>query len=212
MSRALETQDIQRSLREYGYAPNVEFVAKLQLYIALLLRWNEKISLTRVVQPIDIVRFHFGESLMVLSLPNLQSGRLADVGSGAGFPAFPLAMAVPALHVTLIEANAKKAAFLSEVRRRLEQDNVKIYHGRSESLPQTQCFDFVSSRAVSDQEELLKWSEARLGESGRVLLWIGAAAAQRIRTSDRWKWESQLRIPRTKERLILVGTPRRVTR
>ena len=99
--------------------PASELCERIRTYISLLLRWNQSISLTTVTNSDEILRFHFGESLFAASAFSLENGRLADVGSGAGFPGLPLAMLLPDLNVTLIESNAKKFTFLSEVVREL---------------------------------------------------------------------------------------------
>ncbi len=107
---------IESTLRPYGVAIESEVADKIRAYVALLLKWNKAISLTTVTDPVEILKFHFGESIFAAAVANLVRSRLADVGSGAGFPGSPLAIVVPSLDVTLIESNAKKCAFLSEVR------------------------------------------------------------------------------------------------
>ena len=128
--------DIASLLAPYYGVDSQHFSDQIRIYIALLLEWNRKISLTAVTDPADIVRFHFGESLFAASALEILNGRLADVGSGAGFPGIPLAMAIPRIQATLIEANAKKAAFLSEVARRLQLSNVSVVRSRMEDATQ----------------------------------------------------------------------------
>jgi 16S rRNA (guanine527-N7)-methyltransferase len=108
----LTNLQIERLLRGYGAATSPELTVKFNAYIELLLKWNRKIALTTVTDPEEIVKFHFGESLFATSHYNLENSRLADVGTGAGFPGLALALAIPTLSVTLIESNLKKCAFL----------------------------------------------------------------------------------------------------
>src|SRR5271170_2215417 len=137
------------TLRQYGAAVAPEFAEKVRAYISLLLKWNKTISLTTVTDPIEILKFHFGESIFAASVVNFSQSRLADVGSGAGFPGLPLAMVVPDLTVTLIESNAKKCAFLSEAVRGLQLPNVTVFRGRMESLPRgSDPLDFIAARAL----------------------------------------------------------------
>src|SRR5689334_6164175 len=111
----LSSADLAPLLTPYYPMYSVHLGDRIRAYIALLSEWNRKISLTAVTDPIEIVKFHFGESLFAAYTLEIGDGRLADVGSGAGFPGIPIALAVPCVQVTLIEANAKKAAFLYEV-------------------------------------------------------------------------------------------------
>jgi 16S rRNA (guanine527-N7)-methyltransferase len=106
----------------------------IQKYISVLLRWNKKIALTAITDPLDIVRFHFGESMFGAPAVPIRKGRLADVGTGAGFPGLPLKLLVPSLDLVLIESNAKKASFLSECIRELNLTGVDVYRGRVEEI------------------------------------------------------------------------------
>jgi len=92
-------------------------LGNISIYIDLLLKWNARINLTAVRNPEEIVTRHFGESFFAaqLLLPSGLEGAVIDLGSGAGFPGLPLAMFAPAIQVTLIESNHRKAAFLNEV-------------------------------------------------------------------------------------------------
>src|SRR5271156_5159350 len=118
----LKTSDIQADLEPYGIEASSDLCTSIQRYIALLLQWSKRISLTTVTDPVKIVRFHFGESLFAASAVPIRGGRLADVGSGAGFPGLALRLAVADLSAALIESNVNKATFLSEIVRDLKLD------------------------------------------------------------------------------------------
>ena len=179
--RILSNERISEILQQYSVSADAKssLVDGIQLYISLLLQWNRSISLTTVMDPEEIVRFHFGESFFAASAVPITSGRLADVGSGAGFPGLPLKILVPAIELTLIESNAKKATFLEEVRRRLELGRIHIFRGRMEEFggdgdsKPVEPFDFVTTRAFGQFEELLAWSGAHLANSGKIVLWLG---------------------------------------
>ena len=116
----------------------------LRRHMELLLHWNSKINLTSVRDPREIVRRHFGESLFLAACLDFDTGTLVDIGSGGGFPGFPVAVAKPGLTVTLVESVAKKAAFLKEVSR--DVANVRVFRGRFENLDAT--FDWAVVRWV----------------------------------------------------------------
>src|ERR1700683_5543907 len=108
MIAAISNSFIGDTLRPYGLALEPGIADKIRAYISLLLKWNKKLSLTTVENPEEILKFHFGESIFAASAANFSQSRLADVGSGAGFPGLPLALIVPSQEVTLIESNTKK--------------------------------------------------------------------------------------------------------
>ena len=192
-------------LAPYYGVDSQRFSDQIRIYIALLLEWNRKISLTAVTDPADIVRFHFGESLFAASALEILNGRLADVGSGAGFPGIPLAMAIPRIQATLIEANAKKAAFLSEVARRLQLSNVSVVRSRMEDATKIGDFDFVCARAMGKHAGLIRWSLGKITQKGRLVLFLGERDAQQVRNMGGWNWELPIRIPGTSRRYILSG-------
>ena len=126
----ISNEAILRALEPYNFFASAEFCEKIRTYASLLLMWNRSISLTTVTEPLEILKIHFGESLFAISEVPISNGRLADVGSGAGFPGMALAIANFSLGVTLIESNAKKCTFLSEVARALELSNVTVTRSR----------------------------------------------------------------------------------
>ena len=205
--KILSDAHIGQVLRDYGVTPEAELCERIRVYMSLLLRWNQSISLTTVTSPDAILRFHFGESFFGASALSLKNGRLADVGSGAGFPGLPLAMFLPGLDVTLIESNAKKFAFLSEVVRELALPNAIPVRTRIEDFDrQGPPFDFVSARAVGQFEILLQWSQRELDNSGSVLLWIGQDDIARISATLGWIWSEPVAIPGSERRLLLSGS------
>ena len=197
---------IDEILSSYGCAPQIGLSDRVLVYIELLMKWSRKISLTTLADPLEIVRFHFGESLFAISRVEMQRSRLADVGTGAGFPGLPLAMAVPSLEVTLIESNAKKCAFLAEVIRKLEIRNATIYRGRMESFSnENRRFGFVTARALGHFDELLDWSKLHLAARGKLLLWLGAEHATELLSRIDWEWQPPIKIPETSRRVLLIG-------
>ena len=161
-------------LSEYGMVPDAAMAEKIQVYVSLLRRWNERVALTAVTDLKQILRFHFGESVCAAKQGLIEKGRLADVGSGAGFPGIPLSLVCPALEVTLIEPNLKKCVFLGEVKRKLSLVNVEISRGRMEDYLGTEL-DIVTSRAVGRPASLFEFCRAKLNPMGKLVMWLGMA-------------------------------------
>jgi 16S rRNA (guanine527-N7)-methyltransferase len=181
---------------------------KINAYIDILLRWNTKISLTTVTDPVEIVRFHFGESLFASQLLQDEKSRLADVGSGAGFPGLALALALPSLGFTLIESNKKKCSFLAEVIRATGIENALVFQGRMESMNSgTAQFDFMTSRAFGHFDELLPWAREHLTPGGKLLLWLGDLDSRQLSSRKGWDWQCPLPIPGSSQRVLLSGSP-----
>jgi 16S rRNA (guanine527-N7)-methyltransferase len=204
---AIDGEQIRELLQSYGFSAAPEYCDRVVTYIGLLLRWNKKISLTTVTEALEIIRFHFGESLAAIKAAGIKDGRLADVGSGAGFPGMPIAMATPGLETLLIESNAKKAAFLAEVKREIRVENVTIHRGRSESVRKSEKFDFVTARAVGKHGEVLDWARSRLLPSGKVVLWVSSEAFPALGRLDAWRWQEPVHLAGTKDRFVLIGSP-----
>jgi len=201
-------QLIDKILREYGVTALTPLVRTgIQRYISLLLRWNQKISLTTITDPIDIVRLHFAESMFAGSAVPIPNGRLADVGTGAGFPGLPLKLLIPSLNLVLVEPTAKKASFLAECVRELNLTDVEVLRTRFEDLETTgPHFDFITARALGDYAELVEWAERQLAPRGSLVLWLGERYADEIKMASSLEWRSPIPIPHSERRVLLVGT------
>ena len=184
-----------------------EALENIQAYIELLTAWNQSISLTAIDDKLEIVARHFGESIFARAAVPIRSGRLADVGSGAGFPGLPLKIVSEALDVVLLEPNLKKCAFLNEVKRALALDNVEVSRSRYEEYGTGGAFDFVCARALGDYRRLLRWAKTALGPDGRVVLWLGEEDSILVGRTRDWSWDLPIRIPESSRRVIQVGRP-----
>ena len=205
----LSDTQINEALKPYGILPAPDLTAGIRTYIEVLLKWNKTISLTTVAKVDEILAFHFCESLFALPMLPVEKSRLADVGSGAGFPGVPLGMARPSLDVTLIEPNVKKFTFLNEVIRQLSLANVSAIRGRMGDLQfSNQEFEVVTARAVGQFDDLLGWAKARISLGGKLILWIGDEDMKQTLSDKRFEWSSPERIPRTDRRFVLSGTSR----
>lgn len=144
---------------------------KLLAYLDLLAKWNRTYNLTAVRDPEAMVSRHLLDSLAVL--PYLHGATLADLGSGAGLPAIPLAIARPGLAVTLVESNGKKARFLREAVRGLQLANVRVAQSRVQDT--AGAFDSVTARAFASLADMLAWGGHLLAPDGRWLALKGRA-------------------------------------
>jgi 16S rRNA (guanine527-N7)-methyltransferase len=202
----ISDSSIMNVLQVYDFNADNRYVANMKKYAALLKRWNQRISLTTITSVAEVVQRHFGESVFALRFADLSSGRLADVGSGAGFPALAIKLACPGLSMRLYEANRKKCAFLHEVVRELEMENIEIISRRTtESSKPAPFANFVTARALGSYEELLEWAESSLLPGGLIILWLGLEDSDQIRMVEGWKWRPAVPIPRTKSRVIQIG-------
>jgi 16S rRNA (guanine527-N7)-methyltransferase len=126
---------------------------RLSAYLDLLLKWNARTNLTAILDPEEIIRRHFCESLFAgqhMGPPQQLPDTLLDLGSGAGFPGLPIAILHPEIRVTLAESQNKKSTFLREAVRTLDLQNIEIWPARAESMPPSRQFHTVTMRAVDN--------------------------------------------------------------
>ncbi|HYA98153.1 MAG TPA: 16S rRNA (guanine(527)-N(7))-methyltransferase RsmG [Methylomirabilota bacterium] len=202
----LDGNRVCRAMAEFGIALTSEQVAQILSYLRLLLAWNEKINLTAIRDPVEILYRHFCESMFAAARVPIEAGRLADVGSGAGFPGLPLKILQPKLHVFLIESNVKKAAFLAEVVRELNLSEARVLVARYEELgEEVGPLDFVCSRAVGEMDRLLTWATGVSLSAQHVVLWAGSRDVAGIQSHSAWRWREPILVPHSLRRVVLVG-------
>lgn len=205
----LSPREIAHGLSPFVRQPLAESqLLSIAKYLDLLKRWNQTVPLTSIEDDAEMVARHFGESIFVGSLLPIRRGRLADVGSGAGVPGFPLKIVFPELQVTLIESNIKKCAFLREVQTVLGLNDVEVVRSRYEDFPAAPAtFDFVSARALGGYKRLLQWSKAVLRPQGRVILSLGTEDSTLLSRTKGWHWDLPVSIPESRRRVALIGSP-----
>jgi 16S rRNA (guanine527-N7)-methyltransferase len=207
--RAVSNEQIKRALSVFGISPSSDQIGMVREYVLLLLKWNQTMSLTTVTDPDEILTRHFGESMFASKLLPVENCRLADVGTGPGFPGLPLKILSPTMELVLIESNNKKYAFLAEVVRALGLSGVEVIPKRFEQIrPETLRVNLVSARALGEFKQLLRWSAQALQTGGHVMLWLGADDLTRITNNPEWIWEPATRIPDSQRRFILIGHPK----
>lgn len=176
------------------FALTAEQEAALEAHLDLLMRWNKSLNLTAIRNREEAIERHYCEALFLGA--RLPAGvlRIADVGSGAGFPGFPVAVLRPECSVTLIESHQRKAAFLKEASRKVP--NVRVLAKRAEDVVET--FDWVISRAVSyaDLGGFLK----RLAPNADLL-----SGAEVPPVSLGFRWEAPVALPWGDQRFLWTG-------
>ena len=202
----MDTARIEGLLRPFVTGLSAAQLNNISTYIDILLRWNERINLTAVRVPDEIVTRHWGESLFVAQhlLAGGEALAVADIGSGAGFPGLALALYAPAARVTLIEAQQRKATFLKEAARALRLTNVDIFSGRAEDYPEQS--DLVTLRAVEKLAGVLPVAAEPVRSRGRLALLLGEAQLAAARKLSGFAWADPIAIPQSRARVLLVGT------
>lgn len=198
------TSEIVAALAPFGVQVGERLAQQVRVYLRTLLFWNQKVNLTAITEPGEVLRRHFGESMFGAEWLARTDGVLADVGSGAGFPGLALKLVCPALRVKLIEPTTKKAVFLSEVVRALGLSGVEVVRARTEELADMKA-DAITARAVGDLAGVLGWSGKALPDGGQVLLWLGADDAKRAASIPGWEWAGPVAIPESSSRVLLSG-------
>jgi len=153
--------------------------------MSILLTWNERINLTAIRDPLEILNRHFCECMYAASTVPVEDGRLADVGSGAGFPGLPLKIIRPGLQVVLIESNVKKATFLAEVIRDLGLAGARVLVSRYEELTEEVApLDFVCSRALGEFVPFLEWRIRKRLQRNRLSSGLGPGTCRKSKSTD----------------------------
>jgi 16S rRNA (guanine527-N7)-methyltransferase len=197
---------IRHSMTEFGIELNEEQIAAVRQYMGLLLKWNDKINLTSIHDPLEILYRHFCESMFAAVAVPLQKGRLADVGSGGGFPGLPLKIIRPDLEVFLVESNIKKATFLAEVVRELGLSGARVLVSRYEELSEEVApLDFVCSRALGEYTNFLTWARSERVAANEAILWVGGNDIEEVVTIEGWEWHDPIAMSHSLRRFLLVG-------
>lgn len=207
-------------IEELGLNLSVSNIADLELFLQEMGRWNQIHNLTAIEGEQDSVRLHLIDSIAVLPIMRQflkgPSPKIADLGSGGGLPAIPIAIVQPEWRLSLIEAVRKKTAFLQHVRGKLKLHNIEVLAERVEDVAtqQTAQFDAVISRAFTNLARFLDLSLPFLKTNGLVFAMKGKRADEEMQAvcMDDWQLlaDEPLRIPNLSvERRLLVLRPMR---
>ena len=205
--KPLPEETMRHAMNEFQIPINDRQILLIQKYMRILRQWNEKLNLTAIRDPLEILYRHFCECMYAAVAVPGDFGRLADIGSGAGFPGIPLKIARPEMQLFLVESNIKKGTFLAEVIRELELADAKVLISRYEELSEELApLDYVCSRAVGEFKPFLDWASSDRLSARRTLLWIGGRDLEEVRKSPHWDWQEPVSVPQSLRRYLLVGT------
>jgi len=168
--------DLVRGLQAMDLDP--AFADPLWAYLALLARWNRTYNLTAIRDPREMVTRHLLDSLAMR--PYIEQGTLADLGTGPGLPGIPLAITRPALRVTLVESNGKKARFMREVVRQLGLGNARVAESRAEALDEPGAYDHLTARAMDTLAGIVEVGGHLLKPGGTLLAMKGVYPHEEI--------------------------------
>jgi 16S rRNA (guanine527-N7)-methyltransferase len=172
--------------RELGIELTDEQVGQLVAHLDLLDDWNTRMNLTAIRERSQQITKHLLDSLTMR--PWLQGPRVADIGSGAGFPGIPLAIVAPEMHFALVESVGKKCRFLEHVRDTLALPNLEVVQSRAEDYRPAERFDTVLARAVGPVADLVKFAGGLVAGGGRFLAMKGRYPQEELaRKLNGWK-------------------------
>lgn len=186
----MTSNDLAARLKECGIPFDPELPEKLLRYHALLMDWNTRMDLTAVTDEAEMMDRHYVDSLMALRFGLIpRKGRIIDVGTGAGFPGMPLALACPDVQVTLMDAQQKRLTFLQAVIDELQLRNVTLVHSRAEDgarLPlHREQYDLAVARAVAPLAVLAEYLLPYVRVGGSALCWKGPALQEEMQQGRR---------------------------
>ena len=186
---------LQQGLREMGLELPPPAETKLLNFLELLEKWNKTYNLTAVRDPEQMVPRHLLDSLSVL--PYLHGLRVLDIGTGAGLPGIPLALARPDLEFTLLDSNAKKTRFATQALHELGLNNVAVVQERVEKFHPAEKFDTLIARAFASIPDMLAASRHLCAPNGRFLVMKGVFPQEELAAvTDGYRAEvKQLTIP-----------------
>ncbi len=206
---ATDRQYLEQGAQRLGVALSSAQTDRLLGLLDELERWNRAYNLTAVRERSAMVVLHLLDSLSVL--PALHGTEVLDIGTGAGFPGLPLAIADPARQFTLLDSNGKKIRFVQHALRRLAVDNVSAAHSRVEDYRPARGFDTVIGRAFAPAGRFLSGCSHLLAPGGQILMMKGRDPhAELTGLDDDWHAEVEaLHVPELDQARHLIRLTRR---
>jgi len=183
MDKEYFSKRIKELSNEIGILLKEEQIEKFYIYMQLLIDWNEKVNLTAIVEPEEIILKHFIDSITIAK--NIDKNtKLIDVGTGAGFPGIPLKIIREDIDVCLLDSLNKRINFLNEVVSKLKLNKIEAIHGRAEELGRNkkyrEKFDYATSRAVANLATLSEYLMPFIKENGYCISMKGNSIEEEL--------------------------------
>ncbi|UQZ84496.1 Ribosomal RNA small subunit methyltransferase G [Paenibacillus konkukensis] len=180
----IQTQFID-GLKSKNIVLSDEQLSQFETYYKELVEWNEKMNLTGITEREQVYVKHFYDSLsLAFFVPMGEQRRLADIGSGAGFPSIPLKIAFPHLQVTIVDSLNKRIQFLNHLTERLNLSDVQCIHGRAEDIARTpehrDHYDIVTARAVARLAVLNEFCLPFVKANGHFIAMKGSEVGEEV--------------------------------
>lgn len=174
---------LNKYLKEINMELKKEQTEKFYKYMNLLLEWNEKINLTAITEPEEVILKHFVDSLTISKYIEKDS-KLVDMGTGAGFPGIPLKILRDDIEITLADSLNKRINFLNEVIKELNLKNIQTVHTRAEEFGKNkkyrESFDIATSRAVANLSTLSEYLIPLVKPSGKTICMKGSEIKEEV--------------------------------
>ena len=177
MNLDLFSKELKEKAKQSDVDLNETQINKFYEYMNLLLEWNEKINLTAITEPNEVILKHFIDSLTIKRY--IEEGKsIVDVGTGAGFPGIPLSISNNNINITLLDSLNKRIIFLNDVIDKIQLKNIEAIHGRAEEFAknkkQRESFDIATSRAVAPLNILLEYLLPLVKVGGKCICMKGS--------------------------------------
>ena len=189
----MNKEEFLEELRKINITPTLLQLKQLDKYFELLVEWNKKINLTRIIDEKEVYLKHFYDSLTISKVVDLNNySTLLDFGTGAGFPGMVLKIFFPNLKVTLVDSLQKRINFLNEVIRKLELNEIETIHERVENL-EIKHYDIITTRAVANLTKLIGYT-SNLIDSTTLFIPLKANVEDEIKEAQSIMQKKKLKI------------------
>jgi 16S rRNA (guanine527-N7)-methyltransferase len=203
---------LKEGLAELGLPPSDDLLNAFMTFLAELRKWNRAYNLTGLKKDEDIVIKHFLDSLLYLNAMPDGELKVADIGSGAGFPGIPIKIIRPEIEMYLIEPSKKKSAFLRHIIRQLRMERIEVLEKSIEEIRVNQDLpspvDIAISRALFDIKEFIKKASHILKPDGTLILNKGPKVKEELKTLGNMRYEQldvSLPLARITRHIIVVA-------
>ena len=203
----MNINEFNKELKELDITLSVKQLDQLEKFYKLLVEWNNKINLTRIIEKEDVYLKHFYDSITIKRVIDLNKVEtLCDVGSGAGFPGIVLKIFYPHLKITLLDSLQKRVYYLNEVIKELDLKDIKAIHVRGEDYKEK--FDVVTSRAVANIEKLMKYTMHLVNKNG-VLIALKGNIEEELNEEVKEKLSKKYKIVKIDKFLLPIKNSKR---